>query len=427
MTSRKRILGTRGVMVILTLVAALLVSSSGLVPTLAVKRAAPVSTSVSRNHHPAAPARIVATAPTPAAPASPAGMAGAQRVAARSAPTSTPRRAATVSTSSAAANAYVHYYLWWTNLHWHDKLGALYPYGSNPPPLPGTTDASGCNPSVHYSGATIVDLPAEGMYNQDLGSTFDRHIAAAAAAGVRGFVVSWIGDGTTNQSPVSSANFNSRLELLVNRVSAYNAAHARPFGLALGMSPYGNYSRAATAIVNDLTYFSNHYGANPVFANRYGGKPLVMLLDSRKLGSATLATVSRAMRGQLVLLGDETASSWAQDGSFLDGTSYYWSSETPTGYAGASLVSLGTQVHAAGKIWLAPFIAGFDRQLAGGTCVPRNGVSTLDWTWKVNGASHPDGWMGISWNEFVENTYIEPSQAYGSKYLDELRRLIAAG
>jgi hypothetical protein len=35
--------------------------------------------------------------------------------------------------------------------------------------------------------------------------------------------------------------------------------------------------------------------------------------------------------------------------------------------------------------------------------------------------------MGISWNEFVENTYIEPSQAFGTKYLDELRRLIAAG
>ena len=426
MTSTKRILGTRGVMVILTVVAALLLSSSGLVPTLAartVKRGASVST----DHHSAAPARIVATAPTSAGPASPAGTAGAHGVTARSAPTSRPRGAATVSTSSAAANAYVHYYLWWTDLHWHDKLGALYPYGSNPPPLPGTTDASGCNPSVHYSGATIVDLPSEGMYNQDLGSTFDRHIAAAAAAGVRGFVVSWIGDGTINQSPVSSASFNSRLELLVNRVSAYNATHARPFGLALGMSPYGNYSRAATAIVNDLTYFSNHYGASPAFANRYGGKPLVMLLDSRKLGSGTLATVSRAMRGRLVLLGDETASSWAQDGSFLDGTSYYWSSERPTGYADASLASLGTQVHAAGKIWLAPFIAGFDRQLTGGTCVPRNGVTTLDGTWKANGASHPDGWMGISWNEFVENTYIEPSQAYGTRYLDELRRLIAAG
>jgi hypothetical protein len=383
-----------------------------------------------------AQAQIVAAVPTSSPPASPAGSAGAQGPAgsagaqggeARSAPPSTPRGAPTVSTSGAAANAYVHYYLWWTNQHWHDKLGASYPYAANPPPPPGSTDGSGCNPSVHYAGATIVDLPAEGLYNQDLGPTYDRHIAAAAAAGIRGFVVSWIGSGTTNQSPASSGSFNSHLELLVSRVNAYNATHARPFGLALGMAPYGNYSRSATDIVNDLTYFSQRYGANTAFANSYGAKPLVMLLDSRKLGSVTLATVSRAMRGKLMLLGDETASTWGQDGTFLDGTSYYWSSESPTPSAGASLVSLARQVHADGKLWLVPFIAGYDKQLAGGSCVPRNGLSTLDSIWTVNGASHPDGWMGISWNEFVENTYIEPSQAYGTKYLDELQHLIAAG
>ena len=334
---------------------------------------------------------------------------------------------ALAATPGAAANAYVHYYLWWTDRHWRDKLGVSYPYAANPLPLPGSTDASGCKQTARYAGATIVDLPAEGLYNQDLGATFDRHIAAAATAGVRGFVVSWMGDGTTIQSPTTSASFNPRLELLVTRVNAYNATHPRPFGLALGMSPYGNYSRPAIAIINDLNYFSRRYGASSAFANSYRARPLVMLLDSRKFGKGTLAAVSQALSGKLVLLGDETATSWGVDGAFLDGTSYYWSSERPTPAAGASLASLGRQVHAAGKIWLAPFIAGYSRQLVGGTCVPRNGLSTLDSTWSVNSASAPDGWMGISWNEFVENTYIEPSLAYGTSYLDELHRLIAAG
>ncbi|HEV1998672.1 MAG TPA: hypothetical protein VGR61_11145 [Candidatus Dormibacteraeota bacterium] len=62
-----------------------------------------------------------------------------------------------------AANAYVHYYLWWSTQHWHDKLGAAYPYSANPLPQPGYTDAAGCNPKVRYPGATIVDLPSEGM------------------------------------------------------------------------------------------------------------------------------------------------------------------------------------------------------------------------------------------------------------------------
>jgi hypothetical protein len=429
MLSRKRVAGTRGVMVILAAATALLGYNPAAVPTSAAGRLSPAAATTSPGTlaQQVAPARTVAAAPTSAGTTSPAVRAAVQVGASSPASLSTTSVRAALSTSGAAASAYIHYYLWWTDLHWHDKLGASYPYSATPLPLPGSTDASGCTQTVRYAGATIVDVPSEGLYNQNLAATFDRHIAAAAAAGVRGFVVSWIGNGTTTQSPTTSSSFNSRLDLLVSRVNAYNAAHATPFGLALGMSPYGNYSRPATAIVNDLTYFSNRYGTNSAFANRYGARPLVMLLDSRKFAAGTLRTVSTAVRGKLMLLGDETASSWGVDGTFLDGTSYYWSSEKPTTSAGASLATLAGEVHAAGKIWLSPFIAGYSRQLLGGTCVPRNGLTTLDSTWAVNGASHPDGWMGISWNEFVENTYLEPSLAYGTRYLDELHRLIAAG
>jgi hypothetical protein len=47
--------------------------------------------------------------------------------------------------------------------------------------------------------------------------------------------------------------------------------------------------------------------------------------------------------------------------------------------------------------------------------------------WQLNAGSRPDGWFGISWNEFVENTYLEPSRNHGSTYLDALKTLIAAG
>ena len=43
-----------------------------------------------------------------------------------------------------------------------------------------------------------------------------------------------------------------------------------------------------------------------------------------------------------------------------------------------------------------------------------------------NKASVPDGWMYISWNEFYENTYIEPSIRYGRFYLDQLKAIITA-
>jgi hypothetical protein len=33
--------------------------------------------------------------------------------------------------------------------------------------------------------------------------------------------------------------------------------------------------------------------------------------------------------------------------------------------------------------------------------------------------------MYISWNEYVENTYLEPSQRFGSQYLNLLQNIIA--
>jgi len=58
---------------------------------------------------------------------------------------------------------------------------------------------------------------------------------------------------------------------------------------------------------------------------------------------------------------------------------------------------------------------------SGGTCVPGNGLETHRRLYTGNAASSPDGWMPISWNEFFENTYIEPSLRYGT--IDALRNL----
>jgi len=323
------------------------------------------------------------------------------------------------------STVYVHYYLWWTPRHWTEKLGAAYPQGASPLPLPGALDASGCNPTVSYAGATIVDVPAEGLYDQDQAATFDLHIREAAAAGITGFVVSWQGTGQAPQAP-SSSGYDRRLDLLVSRVDRYNATHATPFRLVLGLAAFGNYARSATQVNNDLTYFRSRYAGDPAFRNRYSSRPLVMILDSRKFAASTIAAVSRAQRSALFLVGDETSTSWQRDAAWLDGTSYYWSSQNPFAnpQSGKQVASLAAQVRADGKAWFAPFNGGFDTQLVGGsTCVPRK-VSTLDAVWKLNAPSRPDGWFGISWNEFVENTFLEPSRAFGRRYLDELSRLI---
>src|SRR4051812_47973912 len=133
-----------------------------------------------------------------------------------------------VSTQAPSTTVYVHYYLWWTTRHWNDKLGPAYPYASAP--IPGSIDGVGCNPTVDYSGSQIVDVPAEGLYDQAQGDTFLRHIALADQAGLKGFLADWQGTGYPVQSPASSG-YDSRLDLLVSTVDAYNAEHASTFGL----------------------------------------------------------------------------------------------------------------------------------------------------------------------------------------------------
>ena len=318
---------------------------------------------------------------------------------------------------------YLHYYLWWTKRHWQEKLGSSYPYTANPLPLPGQTDESGCSPTASFTGATIVDIPTTGLYDQGLASTFDSHIQTAIAFGITGFVADWAGTGSADQVP-SSSGYNARLDLLVNRVDAWNATHTQKFRLALDFAAFGNYSRSASAIINDLRYFIGRYGGDSAFASAFSSQPLVMLIGSRKYSLATIQAVSAAARPAVFLLGDETYTSLSRNAPYLDGSSYYWSSESPSNSGAKNqIASLGSQLRAAGKPWFAPFTAGYDTSLKGGHCVPRNGVATLDTIWGWNQASNPDAWFGVSWNEYVENTYLEPSVKYGSTYLAEIARL----
>jgi hypothetical protein len=96
--------------------------------------------------------------------------------------------------------------------------------------------------------------------------------------------------------------------------------------------------------------------------------------------------------------------------------------ETFPGYE-EKLTNLGQAVHANGGLWVAPASPGFDARLIGGTTVvERNNGATL--LRELNSAqmSSPDVIGLISWNEFSENTQLEPSSRYGQQALEVLTR-----
>jgi len=144
-----------------------------------------------------------------------------------------------------------------------------------------------------------------------------------------------------------------------------------------------------------------------------------------------IATVRKAVGApdQALLLGSErSADAYAARAALFDGDAYYWSSPDPlkTPRYQRRLDELAAAVRQHGGRWIAPAAPGFDARLIGGTSVvDRRGGATFRAAWAGALQTSPDVIGIISWNEFSENSHIEPSKTFGDTYLKLTKELIA--
>jgi hypothetical protein len=174
-----------------------------------------------------------------------------------------------------------------------------------------------------------------------------------------------------------------------------------------------------------LRYLARRYGADPVF-NSFG-RPVVVVTGSSTFPvsalRAAIAPVSTSLR---VLSSAKNVADYRGTSSFTEGNAYYWSSAHPSRPAYTKkLQEFGTEVHRQGGLWFAPAAAGFDGRLTGGhQVVQPDGGATLRTAVRVAEQSHPDALAIISWNEFSEASYIEPSEKNGDRLLAALSDLL---
>jgi hypothetical protein len=261
-----------------------------------------------------------------------------------------------------------------------------------------------------------TDLPSLGAYTSTDPAIIRQEVAWAKESGVDAFIVSW----------KSTPSLNLALSELV--------AECHSQGLKLVLIYEGldvNRNPIPTATVSaDLTSFAAQYGSDPAFD--LFGKPAVVWSGSWRFSDADIASVRSQVGApdKMLLLGSEkSASAYQARATLFDGDAYYWSSADPLTTPGYQkhLTQLSAAVHAAHGLWLAPASVGFDARLNGGTTVVdrRNGA-TLTAAWSDALASSPDAVALISWNEYTENSYVEPSRNYGTRYLDVLSLLTGA-
>ena len=341
------------------------------------------------------------------------------------------RQARTATRAPITAKMYAYYYLWWSKLHWHDKLGSNFPYASDPLPLPATLGTSGCDPVSKYSGNQLTDTPRR-LFTQDRRAVIEHDVRTAAKAGLRGFIVNWKGTGHADQT-TRELSYNRRLQMLVNVVHEVNHDGV---SFKLWISYKSSDTVLTTSyIAGDLAYLKRHYAKDPAFDRSFSKRLPLVWMGSRKYSTTVLSTISKKFRPAFYLIGDENWDTWTSArGAVLDGDQYYWSSQDPyrnpnsftqIKHLAAKVRQSKPNPDGSKKMWFAPVAPGFNTILLGGsTCVPRKDGTTLRKLFAGNKASRPNGWVLISWNEIAEGTYVQPLQRYGSRYLNVVWDLV---
>jgi Glycosyl hydrolase family 99 len=286
-----------------------------------------------------------------------------------------PRQASATSASAAQADSVpvlAYYYLWFTPSSWNRAK---------------------------------TDLPVLGPYSSDDPDVMRQQIKWAKSAGIDGFIVSW----------KNVSDWTPRLKQLVE------IAGEESFKLAINYESLDFYRNPLPVdqVATDLNYFSQTYAQNPVFD--LFGKPVVIWAGTWKYDRSEIAQVTAPLRNDLQILGSEKqATTYENIADLVDGDAYYWSSVDPSTFPDypGKLQKMADAVHANGGMWIAPAAPGFDARLVGGSkAVDRQDGAVYKTELTTAMSADPDAIGIISWNEFSENSHIEPSCAFDTTYL----------
>ncbi len=253
-----------------------------------------------------------------------------------------------------------------------------------------------------------IDFPSLGRYSSDDAQVMRQHIQWAKAVGIDGFIVSW----------KNTEVLTTRLTTLVEISNEEHFKLAVIYqGLDVNRKPL-----PAPRIASDLDFFAEKFGGNAAFD--LFDKPVVVWSGTWEFSRDEIASVTEGRRDRLLILAsDRNPDDYRNHADLFDGNAYYWSSVDPTTYGGyeAKLTSMGNAVHETDGLWIAPAAPGFDARLLGGQrAVSREGGNMLRTQLSAAYQSAPDAIGIISWNEFSENSQVEPSCLYGTQSLGVL-------
>jgi hypothetical protein len=240
-----------------------------------------------------------------------------------------------------------------------------------------------------------------------------KQVHEARGAGINGFLTSW------KDTPA----LDRRLGRLIRVASQWHF----DLGVVYEALDFARKPLPIATVEHDMQLLVTRWGT--ALRSRYYGKPIIIWTGTNEYSRSDIQAV-RTMLGSraLLLAASKDVAGYEDIADLVDGEAYYWSSADPNSkYTAAKLRAMSTAVHAHDGIWIAPVTAGFDGRTLGHTrIIPRAGGATLRRSLGLAFADKPDAIGVISWNEWSENTYIEPGIQYGNEELNALRDYLAA-
>ncbi len=267
-----------------------------------------------------------------------------------------------------------------------------------------------------WNSGTVPDLP-EIPYNSDNAEAMIRHIEQAKGAGIDAFVLNWWGQGNRTEK---------------NLKALLNLSAERGFRVAVDFDLNSPVMQGAASYVNNLRHLLQVHAAHPAYL-RVGGRPVVFFYNVSRLSVDTW----RSIRDQA---DPNRQALWIAEGTNInyqaafDGHHLYsitWPNRIPpsnTLSSWAGRVQKYNQQHGTAKIWVATVMPGYDdRKVRPGSGFARSRDDGAYYRacWQAAIASKPQWVIINSFNEWPEGSYIEPSKAYGHRYLDLTRELAA--
>jgi hypothetical protein len=259
-----------------------------------------------------------------------------------------------------------------------------------------------------WTGGRVPDVP-QTPYNSSDRDAMARQVDQAKGAGIDAFVLNWWGKGNQTEK---------------NLKTLLDVAAEKGFRVAVDFDPNSPFMRGTAAYVDNLRHLLAGHAAHPAYL-RCQGRPVVFFYNVSRLSAA-------AWRGIRDHADPNRQALWIAEGTSLayldvfDGHHLY-SVTWPNRIAPAqTLSSWGDKIrtynreHGTSKIWVATVMPGYDdrRARSGGFARARQDGAYYRQCWQAAIDSRPH-WVVInSFNEWPEGSYIEPSRAFGSLYLD---------